>query len=169
MNTSRFAVGLGLAFALSASLAGCSTTGLFAGDPDAAIPAVGDWSATDPIPAPSADLVWDRLRLVLAGEGYRVDERKTHFDERKLVTEWSTYLAPNRFEGVRRRVHAEIVPGAGSTWVVRTAVLKQRNADIDNPSNPAMAKWESVSAEPNRSALLVWKVNSAFAPGATEE
>jgi hypothetical protein len=160
MNLARIA--LVSCLFLAAGAPGCKTPVWLQGDPETVSPAEADWRTTDPFSAPSFGVVWDRVRLVLAGEGYRIDEARTRADERLLVTTWSTYLAPTRYEGVRRRAHAEIVEGGAGSWSVRIAVMKQRNTDIRQPMNPSVAKWENVGAEETRAALMVWKIANAF-------
>lgn len=142
---------------------GCETTKLFQGDPDKYVPERGEWQETEPLAVPSLNVLWERVRAVLEYEGYGVDEELTRFDRRELVSTWVARLAPTRFEGVRRRAHVTLVP-AGDRWVVRAAIVRQRNTDIDEPSNPAQAQWESTSADASRTAVLVFKIRAGFDP-----
>jgi hypothetical protein len=159
---------LALLLGTAAALPACETTGILQGDPDKAAPADEDWAATQPFKAPSKEILWDRVRTTLASEGYRADERMTRYDQGVIVTEWQALLAPNRFEGKRRRAHVEILPaGLENQWTIRVAVLKQRNADIDQPTNPLKAQWEPESVDANRTALLAWKFQRAFEPDET--
>ncbi len=163
MKLARPALVLGLLLPALGLLPGCQSMPVWLqGDPEMVAPKDSDWRSTESFSAPSFDIVWERVRLILAGEGYRIDEGRTHVDERLIVTDWSVYLAPTRYEGVRRRAHAQIQGGAGGLWSVRLAVMKQRNTDIRQPMNPAAAKWENVGSEESRAALLLWKVSNAF-------
>lgn len=151
---------------LSAALAagGCETTGLFAGDPEDATPDASEWASSVELRAPGVDTVWERLRLVVAGEGYRVDEKKTSFEKRSLVTEWRAQYAPARFEGKRRRIHAEVVEVSPKAWIVKIARITQRNADIDDSMNPVKAEWEDdPKSDAAAGELLAWKIGAAFA------
>ena len=149
----------------SAALASaqCETTKLFEGDPDAKVPSSAEWQETEPLAAPSIEVLWERSRALLEYEGYALDEGKTQYARREMVSQWLTHLAPTRFEGIRRRAHVTFVP-SGSRWIVRAAVMRQRNTDIDNPSNPAQAQWERVDADTTRTALIVWKIRAGFDP-----
>lgn len=170
MKLARTALVIGLLFPVIGATPGCQSLPVWLqGDPETVVPKDTDWRSTESFSAPSFDIVWERVRLILAGEGYRIDEGRTHADERRIVTDWSVYLAPTRYEGVRRRAHAEIQGGAGGLWSVRVAVMKQRNTDIRQPMNPATAKWENVGSEDSRAALLVWKVGNAFRSDAGEK
>lgn len=163
MKLARTALVVALLLPAAAFAPGCQSLPVWLqGDPEMVAPKDSDWRSTESFAAPSFDIVWERVRLVLAGEGYRIDEQRTHVDERKMVTDWSVYLAPTRYEGVRRRTHAEVQGGPGGLWSVRVAVMKQRNTDIRQPMNPAAAKWENVGSEESRAALLVWKIGNSF-------
>jgi hypothetical protein len=79
-----------------------------------------------------------------------------------MVTKWNTIMAMLRFDGVRRRAHLEFVPVADSRWIVRCAVIKQRNADIDDPTNPVMAQWEDAGPDPGRTGRLLYRIRGGL-------
>lgn len=148
---------------LAGSAAGCETTKLFQGDPGSQVPERRDWQETEPLEVPSVDVLWERARAVLEYEGYALDEEATRYDRHEMVTQWVVRLAPGRLDGIRRRVHLAFVP-SGTRWVVRAAVLRQRNADIDDPTNPAQAQWERTDPDASRTGTLIWKIRAAFDP-----
>jgi hypothetical protein len=144
---------------------GCETTEIFQGDPNEATPSAGDMQVTEPLAADSVEDVWDRAKATLDLMGFAIDEERTHYEDREIVTKWMTHLSPFRFEGYRRRAHVKIEP-SGQKWVVKSAVLLQRNADIDNPQSPAQAQWEKHGIDKSRSALLNHRIRTAFDPEA---
>lgn len=144
---------------------GCETTEIFQGNPDEATPSSGDLRATAPLAAESFDDVWDRTRATLEVMGFQIDDERTHYERRELVTRWMTHLSPFRFQGFRRRAHVAIEP-ADDRWIVKAAVLFQRNADIDNPASPAQVQWETQGIDSSRTALLLYRISSAFDPEA---
>lgn len=141
--------------------AGCETTELFRGDPDAVVPPDEVWQETEPFTVPSADLLWERAIATIEGEGYTVDASRTRFDKREIVSNWVSLLGTTRFQGIRRRAHVTLVP-SGRQWVVRLAVIKQWNADIDDPMNPAEAQWEKTELDVTRTARLLYQIRAGF-------
>lgn len=157
---------------LALSLAGlgaaaCETTHLFPGDPEQQFPEDTEWLRGQPFSAPSFDVVWQRAQEVLAGEGYRPDEVLTSVSTGEIVTTWITRVAPTRYEGKRRRAHLRIEPVGETQWRVAVAVIRQRNADIDDPKNPLSAQWEADGIDTSRSELLLWKMEYPFREPAT--
>ena len=149
--------------ALGIAVPGCESTKLFQGNPENALPEKEEWQQTEPLEVPSFAVLWEQARDVIEGQGYGLDETRTRFDRREMVSGWQTILAPTRFEGVRRRVHLTFV-AAGDRWIVRGAVVRQRNVDVDNPSNPAAAKWEGNGPDTTRTGLIIWKIRAGFDP-----
>ena len=152
---------LGLAAAAFASAA-CETTHLFPGDPNMKFPEDEEWRRGQPFSAPSFGEVWQRAKDVLANEGYQVDEELTSAKQGEIVSLWVMRMAPTRYEGKRRRVHVRIEPVGETQWRAAVAVLRQRNADIDDPKNPLAAQWEADGIDQSRSDLVLWKVENPF-------
>jgi len=149
---------------LAAPLAGgCETSGIFAGNPENQTPGAGEWQATEPLEASSLEVVWDHVRTVALAEGYAQDDTRTQYDRREFVSRWITFLSSLRYEGQRRRLHVVIDEAGPGKWVVRACVIRQRNADIDQPDNPAKAEWEDAGVEPSRTGLVLWKIRAGFA------
>ena len=155
---------LALAFAGLAlvSLGGCETTVLFPANPENQTPSDGEWQETEPLAATSFDLLWQRTRATLEDLDYQIDDNRTHVDDRVIVTKWNTIMAMLRFDGVRRRAHVEFVPAEDGRWVIRCAVIKQRNADIDDPTNPVMAQWEDAGPDPGRTGRLLYRLRGGL-------
>lgn len=143
-------------------LAACETTTLFVGNPDNQTPEKLEWQSTEPLAAPSFELIWQRSRATLESMDYQIDDTRSRIDDRVMVTTWSMSLAPLRFEGTRRRAHLEFEQTDAKTWIVRCAVIRQRNADIDDPSNPAQANWEPAGPDPSRTGLLLYRVRAGL-------
>lgn len=164
---------LALVAVLAASAGACETTHLFSGDPEMQIPKAAEWLRGEPFTAPSFDSIWERATDVLMGEGYRIDESGTSASRGEIRTGWVTHLAPTRYQGKRRRVWVRIEPvqssGGGTAadakqWRIAVVALRQRNADIDDPSNPVSAQWEADGVDETRTALLQWKMEQPFRP-----
>jgi hypothetical protein len=111
------------------------------------------------------DMIWERARLVLESDGYRIEEADTKRADLEMHTRWQTMLAPNRFEGIRRRVSVKFVQLQGDRLRVDLRVLQERNAEITQPLNPIAADWEEdPRAETGqREEVLLYKIESAFA------
>jgi hypothetical protein len=102
-------------------------------------------------------------------EGYLIDGEETSFADRELVTRWNLVLAMNRYEGYRTRAKIRIRPVTKNTWSVGVQVQRQRNTDINNPSEPLLAKWEIQPADRARAGVILWKIESGFrAPGSED-
>ena len=39
---------------------------------------------------------------------------------------------------------------------------RQRNADIDDPSNPVAAQWEEEAVDATRTERIVWRIENSF-------
>lgn len=155
--------------AAAALLPACETTRLFPTDPESHEPDDEEWQATEPLAAPSFALLWQRARATLEVTGWDVDEDRTHFERRELTTKWVTSMGRNQYDGVRRRAVLRFDPVEGSRWIVRCAVLKQRNADIDDPMNPAQAQWEPMGCDVSRTGLLLFRIRAGLAPAEAAE
>lgn len=149
-----------LALSLGAALPACKAFPLIAGNPDEAAPEDRDWQETEPLPAPSYDALWERCRVTLQAMDYSIDDSRSKFAEKRLVTRWQLRLAPTRLAGSRRCVYVDFVP-AGDRWVVRAAVVRQKNADIRDPSNPVLAKWEDDGTDMGRTGLILYQLRAA--------
>ncbi|MCE9634433.1 MAG: hypothetical protein K8T90_01905 [Planctomycetes bacterium] len=152
-----------LAFVLAGPMfcMGCETTELFNGDPDAVTPPEAVWQETETFAVPSVDLLWERAIATMESDGYDVDTSRTKYADRKIVSNWVTHLGTARFQGIRRRAHITLVP-TGRQWAVRVAVIKQWNADIDDPMNPAEAQWEKTELDVSRTARLLYGIRAGF-------
>jgi hypothetical protein len=158
------------ACAVAASLlaGGCKSVPFLGGDPDAVTVEAADYTESrTPIPDADLDALWERAQQVVSGEGLAVDDSRTRYAERRIVTRWNTILSPQRFEGRRSRVWIGFRQQGGG-WIASVAVQVQRNSDIDNPSDPARCNWEVQPNDAARAGVILWKIESGFRPIANE-
>jgi hypothetical protein len=167
-SVSSSLTGLLLASVLALALPACETFGIFQVDAELAEPAPEAYVRCDPVEA-DLELLWERARLTLASEGYAIDESRTSWRDRAMVSRWNTTLAPTRYEGKRRRAWVSFDEVEEGRWRVSVAVQRQQNVDIDHPANPASAQWEAEQKpDPARAEVLLWKIEAPFrdaAPG----
>jgi len=142
--------------------ASCETSKLFAGDPEQQFPKDTQWMRGQPFTTPSFDVIWQRTGEVLAREGFRADEALTSVSHGEIVSLWITRMAPTRYQGKRRRAHVRIEPLEGAQWRAAVAVIRQQNADIDDPPNVVSAQWEADGIDEDRSKLLLWGIEQPF-------
>ncbi len=148
-----------------AALSACEGSSFFYAGADNETVGDPDYAVGKPVAGADIDALWDRAQQVLATQGYAVDGTRTRFADRVIVTRWNTLLSPVRFEGVRTRAWVRFGQAPEGGWIVRVAVQKQRNADIDQPSNELVAKWEAQPADSARAGVLLWQIESGFETG----
>lgn len=143
--------------------AGCDTTSIFQGNPDDAAVATGDLvESPKPLKDVTLDALWNGAEQVLGMEGYQIDQSRTRYDEREMVTHWNTLLAPTRYEGKRHRAVVRFRQNAEGEWIVGVAVQVQKNTDINAPSNAANAHWEDMKGNENKANVLLWRIESGY-------
>jgi hypothetical protein len=152
----------------SALLAGCETAMIFRQNPDEAGVSQDDFVESDaPLKDVAFDALWDRAQIVVGMEGLGVDDAKSRFADRQLVTRWNTFLGVNRYEGYRTRTWIRFRQPTDGGWIVGVTVQRQRNTDIRAPQDPTMAMWENQPAERPRAEKVLWKIEAPFRPAAT--
>jgi hypothetical protein len=163
-TTARLALVAGLAFGAAFATAGCAEIPrIFSGNADDVSVGDGDWveSAT-PLSDVELEALWDRANQVMANVGYTVDTTNTKYSQRTVASQWNAQLSPYRFEGRRTRGWIRLTEPTAGRFVVGAAVQVQRNSDIDQPSNAAVAKWEDQPADKSKANVLLYLVESGF-------
>ena len=151
------------------SVTGCESSVMYSGA-DAAEADDGEYvRGPAPLKDVDFDALWSRAEWVLTMEGASIDRDRTRYDQRQMVSHWDTQLAPNRFEGRRSRAWIRFEQANQGEWRVAAAVQVQRNADLDQPSAAATAKWEATKPNLARAAVLVWKIESGFREDAPDK
>jgi hypothetical protein len=145
------------------ALGACDTTRIFRGNPDDASSKESEY-VTSPTPLKDTDLesLWDASDNVLRMEGWSIDSERTAYESHEMVTHWESHLAPNRFEGKRKRAVVKFAKAPEGGWNVSVVVQTQRNIDIDNPSNPANANWEDQPADERKAGAILYKIEMGF-------
>jgi hypothetical protein len=161
-----------LVSSLAFAAVGCDSTRIHIGNPDEKTVGSDQFVETTPISDVELDALWERSQVVLGMQGYQTNAKRSRYAEREIVTHWREQLAPNRFEGSRTRAWVRFREAKPHSWVVAVAVQRQRNEDIDHPTESESAKWEDSPSEGSRSAaeVLLFKIESGFRqPGAEVE
>ena len=152
-----------LCLGLALVAGGCEASGFFKGNADERTVDEADYAQSEgPVKGAELDELWDRARLVVGNEGLSVDESRTKFADRQMITRWNTFLAPQRFGGRRTRAWIRFRQDPAGGWVPGVAVQVQRNADMDAPYSAANAAWEDQPADKARADVLLWKIESGF-------
>ena len=153
-------LGLALVAVLAAS---CDTPMAFRGNPDdAGVPKDSFVEGGAPLTGVDLDALWDRAQQVIAMEGLGIDDGKTRFADRLIVSRWSTHLTISRFEGYRTRTWVRLRQGKAGEWTAGVSVQRQKNMDIKQPSEELAAQWEDAPPENGRAAKILWKIESGF-------
>src|SRR5437763_13366116 len=103
---------------LVAAAAGCDSTRIHLGNPDAKNVASDQFVETTPIADVELDALWERAQVVLGMQGYETNEKRTHYADREIVTHWRELLAANRFEGSRTRAWVRFREAKPHAWIV---------------------------------------------------
>ena len=141
----------------------------FGPDPNNAMPGAADFVRSKPLHVPEFQFLWERSRFMLQTDGYGIDGSRTDRGQKMLVSQWKTILAPARYQGRRRRVVMRFEEAGEGTWISETAVIVQRNEDIENPMEVARAVWKDEPADTRRAEVFVYKLETGFPePDATE-
>jgi hypothetical protein len=157
---------------LSCAASACDSTRFLIGEGDGRVVDSEEYVETSPIPGTDLDALWERSQGVLGMHAYEIDSTRTRFADRQIVTRWKESLSPARFQGSRTRAWVRFREANPGEWTAAVAVQRQRNVDIDHPTEPANAKWEEQPTDTARSAaeVILWKIESGFRlPGAGED
>ncbi len=151
------------ALALAALAGGCVE---YWGGTAPDLPSPAGWVVSEPFECPDPDILWEEVKGFAVGKkrAYRIDDDATTRSSRRIVTTWRTSLAPLRYEGKRRRRFVEILPEGDrhGWWRVRVAVVVQKNSEIDDPLNPAAAKWQSDEPDVEEADIVAYTIASRF-------
>jgi len=131
-------------------------------NPDNELPEDGDFVRSKPLTAPEFDFLWERSKFMLQTDGYGIDGSRTNREDREIVSQWKTMLAPSRYQGKRRRVVLRFEEGDEGTWFAEAAVTVQRNEDIQDPMQIARAVWKSEGPDLPRAEVLIYKLETGF-------
>jgi hypothetical protein len=149
---------------------GCDTTRIFRGDPDDMTSKASEYrDSSTPLKGTDLDTLWEAADNVLRMQGYAIDTHRTKYENREMYTHWETRLAPNRFQGWRRRAIVKFYDEKEDGWRVAVVVQVQRNDDIENPSNPAQARWKDMPADSDKAGIILYRIESGFRDPVEEE
>jgi len=152
-----------LSFLLAFPLAACGVTSPLGRGAEHSTVSDDDYvQSTAPIAGADLDALWERAGQVLTFDGYAADSLKTHFADHEIVTLWNPVLGMNRYEGYRTRAWVRFKKAENGRWTPAVAVQRQRNGDIRDPSELALAQWEDQPADKSRATAILWKIESAF-------
>ena len=163
---------LALALALSApvTLGACEAmTNPLAPNPDNAMPSEGDFVRSKPMSVPEFDFLWERAKFMLQTDRFGVDGSRTSRDDKEIVSQWKTILAPARYQGKRRRVVMRFEEAGEGKWIASAAMVVQKNDDIQNPMEIARAVWKSDAPDLRRSEVYIYRLETGFAEPQAED
>jgi hypothetical protein len=130
------------------------------------IPSAEGWVVSEPFPCTDFDVLWEtaKAHACRIGRGWRIDDDHTTYSKKRIVTAWNIELGMHRNDGRRRRrfVEFEEVKDPKGFWKVRVATVRQRNADIDDPSNPANAEWKADAPDLEDAEMVAFRIESQF-------
>ncbi|MCK6480543.1 MAG: hypothetical protein HUU06_13655 [Planctomycetaceae bacterium] len=109
-------------------------------------------------------VLWETAKIQATKNGYYVDDDATSFKGRRVVTTWKLDLATLKNSGKRRRRFVEFreAPGVKDGWKVAVSTVVQRNADMDDPLNPARANWRSDEPDLNDAEKVAFLIEGQF-------
>jgi hypothetical protein len=145
---------LGLVAAL-ALLAGCQSG-----------PPKGEM-ASDGFPAPDRELVFEAALDAMRAQGFTPDRDATSEQTGIIVSRWKLSLQPFSGQGYRDQATMQIldVPGRAGYYNLRTKVVREKNSNMTQPSNPIVANWGDAERVAEIESILNQRVELFFLPG----
>jgi hypothetical protein len=152
---------------LAAGLAGCMTDSpdeYSPTAPDMPKPRNEEWSVSDPFRCDDFPVLWEVAKSQASKNGFRIDDDATTYKDRRIVSAWKIEMGVMKNEGkrFRRFVEFDEQKDLRSTWKVRVATVRQRNADTDDPLNPVNAEWKKDECERDDSDRIAFMIASQF-------
>ena len=119
---------------------------------------------SDGFPAPDREMVWMVAERALGQEGFVVDPDASSKLTGVLKTRWDLSMQPFSAQGYRDQATVRIhdVPGHADRYTVEANVLREKNNNITEPSNPILAQWATGERVPELESLLTQRIEMAF-------
>lgn len=130
--------------------------------PDGGRPSEEQMIASRPLDVPGREIIWIWLNQELESAGFRLDSLHSNAAAGEFETQWDALPSPQRYNGIRRKIVGVIVepverPG---TFVLKLAVWRQRNTDINNPMETSQADWEDEEPDAGMAELIIYRIES---------
>jgi len=136
------------------------------------LPNPGGWMESGDFVCRDFGVLWEVSKTQAVLNGFRLDDDATSDRRRQIVTRWKLDLATAKYSGFRRRRFLEFLPRKEpkDAWKVRVATVVQRNADMDDPLNPAKAEWRNAAPDLEDAERIAYIIETQFRePGPSKE
>lgn len=165
MRTTSLLLVLALGAGLPAS--GClsfSHDDYWAAAADLPKPAKEGWITSAGFRVEDFDVLWETAKGQACKGGWRIDDDATTYSKRRIVTAWKTDLSISRGTGKRRRrfIEFEEEKDVKNGWLIHVNTVVQKNVDIDDPLNPAAAKWREDEPDTEDAERVAYMVGAQF-------
>lgn len=158
---------LPLLLAAALAVPGClsfSPDDYFGAASDLPTPENAAWVRSESFRCDDFDVLWETCKIQIVKGGYSIDDDATTYKNRQIVTRWKVELGLSRSSGKRRRrfVRFEEVKEMKAGWKVGVATVQQQNVDIEDPLNPAAAKWRKDEPDTEDAETVAYMVMAQF-------
>jgi hypothetical protein len=119
---------------------------------------------SDGFPAPDREMVWMAAERALAQQGFVLDPVSSSKATGVLKTRWDLSMQPFSGQGYRDQATVRIrdLPKTPDRFTVETNVIRQRNSNMTEPSNPVAADWTDGERVPDLENLITRRIEMVF-------
>ena len=121
---------------------------------------------SDGFPAPSREAVWEAAQQAMIEQRYIPDSRESSRASGVVASRWRNSLTSFSREGFREKATIRVleVPGRSGVFRTESNVIRQRNDNIEDPSNPIKAEWSDGERNQMAENVLNRRVEMFFLP-----
>jgi hypothetical protein len=127
-------------------------------------------TASKNLDAIDLNVLWEIVTIEVNRSGFDIDQLKSSSASGQFESHWVNELAPFRYEGRRKKIVGMIEesPGRPGSYRVLLITWVQRNADLEDPLNPAKAIWQNADPDNGNTGQILYRIERHFIPMGSE-
>ena len=127
-------------------------------------PEKSDMAASRELDALGREILWEVIKVEVSRFGFDIDAEVSSEAAGTFETHWINELQPFRYEGRRKKLKGvfEESPDRPGKFRVLLVTWMQRNADMEEPLNPAKAIWQNVDPDMGTTGRILKAIERHF-------